>query len=641
MTSRLSSLLVRDGLVTVKRMERAFQRQVLDGGALDTILLELGLIPEERLLQYLALASGLPPVGPDDVAHGGAAAARCPREQAVSYRVVPLGLEGDALRVLTHDPVDLAALEALADELGIAVQPLVAPEYRFRLAFQQTFGGALDERFARLAAQPGRGTAAPVGRAPSVVVDAGDAAEPTAAPSPRRTRPMSVDTLRERRAERGESPPPPAPAPTATTTAPAPAPVVRQVEMTARPGTEPAVAPTDVSPLSIGEARAAFAAATRRDEVFELLLRVVRGRTWYAGLLTVQAGAAIGRLAIMGDDAERDAIARVLIPLDTPSAFNKATATGAPYIGPIASGDAEIDGMIKRMGGVVPSAAVLMPIALRGRVVALVLGHRGADALNVSEVSELLPLAGMASDALARIIVKGKGGKGEALGTAPTVEAPAQVPPSEAAVAPTPTPAPAVAPPAAAPPAPPAPIAELFATDAAVRDAAIAELRARPPGEVDLAPVRAALVESDLPRAQAAAAVLAALGDVASLPALLDLLARGGALAPAATAALIRLAKQDHGNSAKKWRQWWDRNKSKHVIEWMLEGLGHKDPEIRRISIDDLRALTGEYFGFHHDLAKREREEARQRWLLWWAETGRRRFLRSTTARAATVQSEL
>ena len=62
--SRLSSLLVRDGLVGVKRMEKAFQRQVIYGGSLDTILLEMNVLSEERLTQYLALSSGLPRRGP-------------------------------------------------------------------------------------------------------------------------------------------------------------------------------------------------------------------------------------------------------------------------------------------------------------------------------------------------------------------------------------------------------------------------------------------------------------------------------------------------------------------------------------------------------------------------------------------------
>src|SRR5258708_33918834 len=66
MPSRLSSLLVRDGLVGVKRMEKAFQRQVIYGGSLDTILLEMNPVPEERLTQYLALASGLPPASRDE-----------------------------------------------------------------------------------------------------------------------------------------------------------------------------------------------------------------------------------------------------------------------------------------------------------------------------------------------------------------------------------------------------------------------------------------------------------------------------------------------------------------------------------------------------------------------------------------------
>src|SRR3569623_275266 len=61
MASRLSSLLVRDGLVGVKRMEKAYQRQVIYGGSLDTILLEMNLLPEERLTQYLARASALEP----------------------------------------------------------------------------------------------------------------------------------------------------------------------------------------------------------------------------------------------------------------------------------------------------------------------------------------------------------------------------------------------------------------------------------------------------------------------------------------------------------------------------------------------------------------------------------------------------
>src|SRR5690242_20750528 len=101
MPSRLSSLLVRDGLVGVKRMEKAFQRQVIYGGSLDTILLEMNLVPEDRLTQYLALASGLPPAGRDEGNHADANALMLlTQEIAGQFCAIPLALDGEALRVL-------------------------------------------------------------------------------------------------------------------------------------------------------------------------------------------------------------------------------------------------------------------------------------------------------------------------------------------------------------------------------------------------------------------------------------------------------------------------------------------------------------------------------------------------------------
>src|SRR6478735_721496 len=112
MPSRLSSLLVRDGLVGVKRMEKAFQRQVIYGGSLDTILLEMNLVPEDRLTQYLALASGLPPASRDEGSKIDAAAlGQLTSEISHEFRAVPLSVEGEALRVLVCSPLEISELE--------------------------------------------------------------------------------------------------------------------------------------------------------------------------------------------------------------------------------------------------------------------------------------------------------------------------------------------------------------------------------------------------------------------------------------------------------------------------------------------------------------------------------------------------
>jgi hypothetical protein len=152
MPSRLTSLLVRDGLVGVKRMEKAFQRQVIYGGSIDTILLEMNLIPEDQLIQYLALASGLPPAERDEGDHIDLMAVDLiPQELAEQYRAVPVSFEGDALRVLVCSPLEIAELEDLADMLDRALQPLITPEYRWNLVFAIAYGFDPPARFKQLA----------------------------------------------------------------------------------------------------------------------------------------------------------------------------------------------------------------------------------------------------------------------------------------------------------------------------------------------------------------------------------------------------------------------------------------------------------------------------------------------------------
>jgi hypothetical protein len=935
MTSRLSSLLVRDGVVGVKRMEKAFQRQVLFGGGLDTILLEMNELTEQRLLQYLSMATGLPPVTARELdGLDAGAAAGCSRELAERFGVVPLSFDGDALRVLTRDPVDLGALEELANELGAPVQPFVAPEFRFELAFDRVYGRPSEERFTRLAAASRLASPIPpLARSPSVVVDADPArrdskvmaavppppeeiiGEPDSGPASgfgRRTLEMTAEAVRERREEierqaaeayrrhasptdpdeiyasagpaRGQDGGQPAPmrepepargaagsgqaqaaeparayaaepaqvfaaepargaagvqayagepayaaearaydaeparvydsipggmydmaqparvhdsayaaeAPMELSDADAAPVVVIEYESSegsaldvtqplsrvrddgravgivsgeidrsepSAPPVVPAVpvavdaaAPTaplvgadsaatvqpfrrmvisDAGPLTVAAARTQLAQADQRDRVFETLLRAIRSRTWYVALLTVQGGAAIGRVAIAGDEVDQVDVTQVLIPLDTPSAFRQAVSSASPYIGPVSTGDGEIDAMIRRMGGVVPPSALLLPLVLKNRVVALLVGHRGADMLRVTEVSELLPLAGDASDALGRIIRRGKQSR-QMAAVAPPPDAPPETIEDAAAT----TRMAVVEPEILAVEVPPeiealmaavqdpnedtagraiqealgrareimpwlrgqfpgrlvvdrfnlggrrlraaqhgaildlvvrlgdaaadlvieklrdarndvrfyavlcasemrlapmlVPLGErLFDSDRGTRELAIEALAGHPASALDgaLQSARRALHGDDGPRVEAAAVALAALGDVRAIPELLDAHGRGGHSVSAVGRALVELTKQDFGPSTRKWRQWWDKNRGKNRIEWLLDGLAHKETEIRRSAVEDLRKATGEYFGYHHDLPRRERELARQRWIDWWNQTGRLRFL--------------
>ncbi|HKA90078.1 MAG TPA: HEAT repeat domain-containing protein [Haliangiales bacterium] len=785
-SSRLSSLLVRDGLIGVKRMEQAFQRQVIYGGALDTILLEMGSITEERLVEYLSLASGLPPADKDLLSVFDPRAVQvCPRELAEEHHIVPVAFDGDALRVLVTDPVDLANLEALATRINAPVQPFVIPEFRFNQLVERIFGVPAGSRFQSLAARLAAAQR-PQQPEPSVIVEDVEirrVAE-TKTPSSRTiTGRMSTDTVaaameRAEQKRRAASQPLPRPEKAEAAKVEQPAAPTESVPQPITPKIKKEEggvvrAPwrgghtIDPKPLEPRATMELLVRADDRDAVFSTLVRGIRSRTRYAAILVVQGDMIYGRAGI-DVDAPDAAISQVAFPLAAVPVFEQAILTKSPYIGPVAVGRSDVDALLARMGGVVPPSALVLPLAIRDRVVGLAYAHRGADTVSIAEVAEVLPLANEAATALTRLIVKAKsagfrkpqqpapavtavedltpktpakksaGGWARASGehpapaiadTAPGPGAPRARPAAvEIGRGAAPTPPPVLAarrpidqvldaieaggeasvealdeakgrvgevlpqlarrfpgklwvdrysatarPTRASQHGPllaltvqlgeraasllvemmgdedrehryyatlacgevrgpllmPALVARLFDHDYGVRAAAINALLAYPAREIDpaLEVVRGAL-HGDPERARAASGALGELRDVRAIPDLIAATDGDHATAEEARRALIQLTKQDFGTKARKWRAWWEKNAGRHRIEWMIDGLVHSENDVRLSASEELKRMTGEYFGYHHDLPKREREEARQRWARWWEETGKRRFQR-------------
>lgn len=831
MQSRLSSLLVRDGLVGVKRIEKAFQRQVIYGGNLDTILLEMNLISEERLTQYLSLAFGVPPASRDEASKiEGPAVQALTDEIALQFRAVPLTLEGEALRILVCAPLEIAELEDLADLLDRPLQPLITPEYRWHLAYAEAYHRDAPSRFTTLARtlEIEAGTT-PVGRARSVIVDetsvevpvphtdaaerpslplaTASAARPsasvTASPPGHATAaptwpgedstylalPMQATAVDNRLAPRIDRPPhslvgsaahsgdpwksPKGDEPEGTDSQRSSRTTHRGFALTARPPgttqaatgdattaeqvpqprnapsprspariTQPIATTGRDSPLTITRARELIAAAEDRDSVFLTLLRAARARARYAALLTIQGGAAIGRVALAEPGIDTAAIAKVLIPLDVVSPFRSVVNNHQPHIGPLA-GEASITPMIMRFGGSVPPSALILPIVLRERVVAIVVAHRGHSDLKLVDVAELFPLAAAVADALGRLIVKHKAvaasERSDKIAAAQVETAqhrqPATLVVDQAAASPVGTDSQSTAT-DATPREPPRPIEQLldeieaakpgeaeaaitaaldrtdetigalmrrfpghlhvdrfaasgrsmtaaqyggllelvvrlgptasellidkmsapqrdvrfyaticavelrprgattalverlFDQDAGVRAAAIEALAgyARHERSQSLARARRAVHSTDPEIVAKAAAAIVALGDTESIGDLIGSLARADQSSHHVRNALVALTAQDFGLSEKKWRKWWAVARRKHRIAWLIDGLVHRDDSIRANAIHELRRLTGEYFGYHHDLPRKEREAAAEQWATWWRDVGMRRF---------------
>ena len=109
------------------------------------------------------------------------------------------------------------------------------------------------------------------------------------------------------------------------------------------------------------------------------------------------------------------------------------------------------------------------------------------------------------------------------------------------------------------------------------------------------------------------------LRDRLAVATLIDLVAHKDAeLAAGARQALIEITRQDFGASRRRWRSWFDAHGDEARVDWLFAGLGNKAPEIRFAASEELWRVTGEYFGYHYDSPKRERDQARDRWRAWW-----------------------
>ena len=109
------------------------------------------------------------------------------------------------------------------------------------------------------------------------------------------------------------------------------------------------------------------------------------------------------------------------------------------------------------------------------------------------------------------------------------------------------------------------------------------------------------------------------LRDRLAVPLLVDLVeSKDADIADAARQALIEITRQDFGRKGRRWRSWMAAHGEEARIDWLFAGLGHRVADIRFAASEELWQITGEYFGYHHDSPKREREGARERWRDWW-----------------------
>jgi hypothetical protein len=480
--SSLTSLLVRDQRVTVRKIEEAIQRQVIVGGALDTVLLELGVLPEDVMAAYCAAVHGLLPATRDEVMRVPRDSIRLvPREVAERHRLVPLSLENGTLVVAVTAPLEGAVEEQLAFLLGVELVQRIVVEGRLAAALHHHYGTEMSPRLRRLteklrARDPGvvPFVAPPepnlVERAASgsyAAVDDDDdddepvdgGTQPFVAVAPPASNEASVRVgVAQIVGVRYGSRPPPAPATDVSRPAipgpaalPGPAPLPAESTSTESPSEQPSVgtsARSSVPPPSRTDARERvrsprvgregapdmrrasvprsdllrrhrgpitarravqlLSEAPDRDTILEIAFAFARQFFDTTALFVVHEDLAEA-VDVVGPGTPFDDARRPGVSLDEPGAFALVREGIVPLVTHLDQSD--VDRALRaELGREDAMPAVLVPIAIRQRVVLVLYGDRSGDDFGLSDVPELLAFAPRLSEAFQKLILKLKRG---------------------------------------------------------------------------------------------------------------------------------------------------------------------------------------------------------------------------------------
>ncbi|MBX3275369.1 MAG: hypothetical protein KF729_34200 [Sandaracinaceae bacterium] len=392
--SALTSLLVRDGVVPVRKIEEALSRQVISGGDVETVLLEMNAVPENVLAGYRAATFGLSAATREEVsAAPPQVIALVPREVAVEHRLVPLRVEGRALHVAAHEPLTREQEERVGFLLGFELVVHIVCEVRIAAALALHYGAELAPRMIRLV---DRVRARDSGSLPAVGASIpprgleGHAAELPDKLAPPSTTPYAGTSrsgsflLEPAEPEGGAAPSQPPP----------------------RQSAPPSALRRHRGPLTLAAAERYLKGASSRDEILEVLFAYAHQFFDYTALFVVHEDRLDG-VEAAGVGAPPSEVRALSIPLDRPGAFAEVRRTRAPLVLRLDRTETDRDVAVGLRRPSTPHA-FLMPIAIRTRVVVVLYGDRNGDEFDIGAVMELVKLGPRVVEAFEQLILRKK-----------------------------------------------------------------------------------------------------------------------------------------------------------------------------------------------------------------------------------------
>ncbi|MDG5468189.1 general secretion pathway protein GspE [Deltaproteobacteria bacterium IMCC39524] len=379
MAEKLGELLIKKNLLTQAQLEEALQAQVIFGGKLGTVLIEMGLITEDILAEILGQLINIPCAKPGQLQNIPDNVIKIiSPELAEKHKVMPVSVIGKKLTLAMADPRNLQSIDEISFRTGYIVMPILALEVRLVFALENYYGV---KRTMRYIAPP---------KQVREELNQLHVLETADGPIEARDTDEELGTLGSEHIYEK---------PAAEPAQPVAAPEVVEDEIEELDDDD-LIEELEDEEITLATTAQTLIGITDRNDVADAVIAYLGANYSRAALFMVVAGQVTGWRSAKGGQPI-PGFEQFQLPLSEPSVLKTAVESNSFFLGPVPQSGANL-ALTTFLGKPAPQSALLMPMSMLGRVVGLIyVDDPKADlSLAVVDVQQLSSKALMAFEVL-------------------------------------------------------------------------------------------------------------------------------------------------------------------------------------------------------------------------------------------------
>ena len=349
MAEKLGELLIKKNLLTQAQLEAALQAQVIFGGKLGTVLIEMGLITEDILAEILGQLINIPCAKPGQLQNIPDNVIKIiSPEQAEKHKVMPVSVIGKKLTLAMADPRNLQSIDEISFRTGYIVMPILALEVRLVFALENYYGV---KRTMRYIAPP---------KQVREELNQLHVLETADSPVEARDTDEELGTLGSEHIYEKPAAEPAQPLAAAEV-------VEDEIEEL---GDDDLIEELEDEEITLATTAQTLIGITDRNDVADAIIAYLGANYTRAALFMVVAGQVTGwRSAKEGQPIP--GFEQFQLPLSEPSVLKTAVESNSFFLGPVPQSGANL-ALTTFLGKPAPQSALLMPMSMLGRVVGLI-----------------------------------------------------------------------------------------------------------------------------------------------------------------------------------------------------------------------------------------------------------------------------